>query len=235
MMANADSSYGTAYTVKVESGYLALRNAQAYDSSNEIGKLISGDTVYVSEAGSGTYWYVYSPKHGKYGYVNKNYLVYAGTAPAPGGDSSYGTAYTVKVESGYLALRNAQAYDSRNEIGKLYNGDTVYVSEAGSGTYWYVYSPKYGKYGYVNKNYLVYTDTALGQKSAPGSGPAYTVKVETGYLALRSAAAYDSNNEIGKLYSGDTVYVESAGSGTYWYVYAPKLDRSGYVNHNYLY
>ena len=33
----------------------------------------------------------------------------------------------------------------------------------------------------------------------------YQVGVSKGYLALRSAMAYDSSNEIGELYSGDTV------------------------------
>ena len=35
--------------------------------------------------------------------------------------------YRVNVASGYLALRNAQCYDVSNEIGKLYNTDTVDV------------------------------------------------------------------------------------------------------------
>lgn len=30
------------------------------------------------------------------------------------------TSYTVTVADGYLALRNAKAYDDKNEIGKLY-------------------------------------------------------------------------------------------------------------------
>lgn len=32
-----------------------------------------------------------------------------------------------------------------------------------------------------------------------------TVKVDKGYLALRSEKAYDKNNEIGQLNTGDTV------------------------------
>ena len=58
------------YTVTVASGYLALRNAKAYDSSNEIGELYTGDTVDVTDSSGSTYWTVYSPKHGKTGYVN---------------------------------------------------------------------------------------------------------------------------------------------------------------------
>ena len=63
--------------------------------------------------------------------------------------------YTVSVAKGYLALRTAPAYDERNEIGELYTGDTVVVKDKSNGTYWWVYSPKYNRNGYVNKNYLV--------------------------------------------------------------------------------
>ena len=203
------------YRVKVDKGYLALRTAKAYDSRNEIGELYTGDTVEVSDYSDSTYWYVYSSKLGKYGYVNKNYLVFAG-------DVTVGSTWTVKVDKGYLALRTAKAYDSRNEIGELYTGDTVQISDAGDSTYWYVYAPKYDKYGYVNKNYLV-----------EGSNTK-EVKVDKGYLALRSAKAYDNRNEIGQLYTGDTVEVIDSSDSTYWYVYSSKHDKYGYVNKNYL-
>ena len=62
--------------------------------------------------------------------------------------------YRVTVQEGYLALRNAKAYDSSNEIGRLYTGDTVQVQDSSDSTYWYVYSPKLGKSGYVNSDYL---------------------------------------------------------------------------------
>ena len=44
------------------------------------------------------------------------------------------TSYTVTVADGYLALRNAKAYDDKNEIGKLYTGDTclLYTSNSSS-------------------------------------------------------------------------------------------------------
>lgn len=213
-----DSNSGTTYTVSVSKGYLALRTAKAYDSRNEIGELYSGDTVQVTDFSDSTYWYVYSPKHGKYGYVNKNYLIAGGSADTR----------TVSVSSGYLALRTAKAYDSRNEIGELYTGDTVQVIDTSDSTYWYVYSPKYGKNGYVNKNYL-------SGGSSSSSYPTWTVRVNSGYLALRTAMAYDSRNEIGELYTGDTVQVMDSSDSTYWYVYSPKLGKSGYVNRNYLY
>ena len=230
---------GTAYTVSVAKGYLALRTAMAYDSRNEIGQLYSGDVVYYQSTGNDTYWYVYSPKYGKYGYVNRNYLLGAGSSSSGGGSYSNpgGACYTVSVASGYLALRTAMAFDSRNEIGQLYSGDVVYYQSTGNDTYWYVYSPKYGKYGYVNRNYLLGAGSSSsggGSYSNPG-GTCYTVKVAQGYLALRTAMAYDSRNEIGQLYTGDVVYYQSTGDSTYWYVYSPKYGKYGYVNKNYLY
>lgn len=212
---------GTIYRVTVSSGYLALRSAKAFDASNEIGRLYSGDTVEVSDSSDSTYWYVYSAKLGKYGYVNKNYL-YNGT-------SGVKETRIVSVTSGYLALRNQKAFDASNEIGKLYTGDTVQLLDTSDSTYWYVYSPKYDKNGYVNRNYLV-TDT-----SSPAPVVTKTVRVTSGYLALRNDTAYDASNEIGKLYTGDTVTVIDSSGSTYWYVYSPKLDRNGYVNKNYLY
>ena len=49
--------------------------------------------------------------------------------------------YNVQVD-GYLALRNAKAYDASNEIGALYTGQQVLHVETlnDSGDYWYVYS-----------------------------------------------------------------------------------------------
>ena len=208
---------GTMYQVVVEKGYLALRNDKAYDSRNEIGKLYTGDTVEVTDTSDVTYWYVYAASLNKSGYVNKDYLKDV---------SSIAGNWTVKVNKGYLALRTEKAYDSRNEIGKLYTGDTVQVSDSSDVTYWYVYAPSLGKSGYVNKDYL-YNNGSYGETR--------TVSVAKGYLALRSAKAYDSRNEIGQLYTGDTVQVTDSSDATYWYVYAPSLEKSGYVNRNYLY
>ncbi|MDO4475213.1 MAG: hypothetical protein Q4B59_00320 [Lachnospiraceae bacterium] len=292
----AEAAVFNTWSVKVDSGYLAIRNAKAYDSRNEIGKLYTGDTVQVTDTSDSQYWFIYSQKTNQFGYVNKDYLVAtnqtadlyqvdvntflslrAGAASntqelARLGDgvvvvingnkgsdfwSAYvpasrqngyvyslyledvpgnaavsnvsGSTMTVTVASGYLALRNAKAYDSRNEIGKLYTGDTVQVQDTSDSTYWWVYSPKHNTSGYVNKNYL--TGNAVSVKS----GNSWTVKVDSGYLALRNGKAFDSRNEIGKLYTGQTVQVQDTSDSTYWWVYAPSLGKSGYVNRNYLY
>ena len=61
---------------------------------------------------------------------------------------------TVSVD-GYLALRTAPSFDASNEIGKLYSGDTVLVTGSqSSGSYVWVYSPKYNTNGYVNAGFL---------------------------------------------------------------------------------
>ena len=156
-------------------------------------------------------------------------LVFALSLPMTAKESFAGAMYTVSVSKGYLALRSAKAYDDKNEIGELYTGDTVEVTDTSDSTYWYVYSAKLNKSGYVNRNYL----TGAGTGTSTG-GNNYTVSVSKGYLALRTARAYDDKNEIGELYSGDTVQVQDSSDSTYWYVYAPKLNKSGYVNRNYL-
>ncbi len=216
----------TTMTVSVAKGYLALRTAKAYDYSNEIGKLYSGDTVQVQDTSDSTYWWVYAPSLGKSGYVNRNYLIGGSPAPTPTPvPPPVGEDYTVSVAKGYLALRTAKAYDYSNEIGKLYSGDTFTVTDKSDSTYWWGYSPKLGKSGYVNRNYLV----------GGGGGFTRTVKVAKNYLALRNAKYYGYENEIGRLYTGDTVQVQDTSDATYWYVYAPSLGKSGYVNKNYLY
>ncbi len=215
------------YTVSGTKHYLALRSAARYSASNEIGKLYNGDTVTVSKTGNSSYWYVYSSKLNKSGYVNKKYLV-AGTSAASNTSASSGSSYTVSGTKHYLALRNAASYSASNEIGKLYNGETVTVQNA-SGSYWYVYSPKLDKSGYVNKKYL----TQGASSGTSNNGNSYTVSGTKNYLAIRSSAKYSASNELGRLYNGETVTVQNA-SGTYWYVYSPKLDISGYVNSKYL-
>lgn len=220
---SAASAYDSMWTVSVSSGYLALRTAPDYDASNEIGALYSGDTVWVSDSSNSQYWYVYSPTLNCYGYVNQDYLY---RNESLDGDPSYfGEMRTVSVAKGYLALRNMKAYDASNEIGELYSGDVVQLLETSDPQYWYVYSPKYDLNGFVNKDYLV-------------GGTTYStmsVRVSTGYLALRSAMGYDASNEIGELNTGDTVVVIDSSAQKYWYVYSPRLMKYGYVDNGYLY
>lgn len=150
----------------------------------------------------------------------------AGSPPA-----NYQGIYYVSVASGYLALRNAKAFDASNEIGKMYNGDYVQAIRTNE-QYWYVYSPSLGAYGYTNSDYLVSSVPSMGNAAAYDN--VYYASVASGYLALRSAQAYDASNEIGKIANGQEVSVVDASGGTYWYVYVPALDQYGYVNSEYL-
>ena len=222
------------YYASVDSGYLALRNAKAFDYTNEIGAIYNGQAVYVTEKSWETYWYVYVPSLDKWGYTNSKYLRKGETVnhSAYSSNTSSCNTYTVKVQSGYLALRTAMAYDNSNEIGALYTGEIVEFCSVGDSTYWYVYAPSLGKWGYVNKNYLAangYSGSAYTEKWI------YTAKVKSGYLALRNAKAFDYNNEIGAIYTGEQVQVINKESGDYWYVYVPTLGKYGYTNKNYLF
>ncbi len=62
---------------------------------------------------------------------------------------------------------------------------------------------------------------------------AYNVKVESGYLALRSDPSFNADNELEALYTGDTFYVMYDEDATYVYGYSESGKR-GYVNKNYL-
>ena len=226
---DAQASVNT-YRVNVATGYLALRTEAALNTANEIGELYTGDLVEVTDyTGATGYWYVYSPKYDRYGYVNNDYL----DAITSSGGSSYNTTWTVRVNSGYLALRSAKAFDSSNEIGQLYTGDTVWLSDSSDPTYWYVYSPKLNLYGYTDQNYL-YGGNTGSTGTTTYFGETRTVHVNSGYLALRTMKAYDSSNEIGQLYTGDTVQILETSDPQYWYVYSPKYDLNGFVNKDYL-
>lgn len=155
-------------------------------------------------------------------------ILFSGCRPAEVMASAKGIGvYSVKVD-GYLALRNAKAYDASNEIGKLYTGDTVVHLESAndSADYWYVYSYEEEQAGYVNKDYLEYEGMLQ-------NGTYCEVMVD-GYLAIRTAKAYDASNEIGKLYTGDSVLVLNDSDTEYWFIYCLDKMQAGYVNKNYL-
>lgn len=97
------------------------------------------------------------------------------------GETKAADAYTVKVETGYLAVRSAPAYNASNELEALYTGDTFYVMYDYDSTYAYGYSQS-GKEGYVNKNYLVAAyNLASGIKTRASEGASY---LETDYFSL---------------------------------------------------
>ena len=85
----------------------------------------------------------------------QNYFDNNWTGTAANMNNQTGAWKTVKVDSGYLALRRDTAYDQSNVIGQLYTGDQVEIQGSGfQGSYVFVYSPKYGCNGWVNAGFL---------------------------------------------------------------------------------
>ena len=152
---------GPVYNVNVDNGYLTLRSTSKCADNNKVGELYNNSQVVVLDTDcGGDYWYIYSINTGAYGYVSPDFLSY--TTGIYNGRSNYEDAsgniytiyndddedsaytdnyYTVYVENGYLALRNAPVYDYTNEIAHLYNGETVSVQLVTADRYWYVYIP----------------------------------------------------------------------------------------------
>lgn len=221
------------------------------EDATSIGILERGDEITVMATPGDTYAYIYAPEVKTFGYVDQsklsdkepaeekettdaaasNQAQSTGDVFGPGNPPSSNLGvYYVNVQKGYLALRNAKSYDASNEIGKMYNGESVYALR-NDGEYWYVYSPTLGSYGYTNATYL--RSSSQGKISS-SSGSTYYASVSSGYLALRNDTAYDASNEIGKIANGQPVEVVDTSSGTYWYVYVPSLNQYGYVNSEYL-
>ena len=75
--------------------------------------------------------------------------------------------------------------------------------------------------------------SAFPVMAEPKAADPYTVKVENGYLALRSDPSYDAGNELESLYTGDLFYVMFDYDSTYVYGYS-ESGKEGYVNKNYL-
>ena len=61
-----------------------------------------------------------------------------------------------------------------------------------------------------------------------------TCCVKESYLALRTAPSFQRENEIGKIWAGQTVNVQWYTNNGYAYVYAPTLGMNGYVNASFI-
>ena len=214
----------------IEDDVTLLENPSPTDSRT-LGFLLKEDTVTVLAKPSGSYWYVYSDTARNYGYVQaaclsldmeEERIIGVGSAP-----DVRTMLYYVDSNDGFLSLR-AEPTIYSTELGRIKTGEEVWVIDTLDSPFWYVYAPTLGQYGYVHSDYL------STQRGEVVDGEVWTVRVPTGYLALRTAKAYDYSNEIGELYTGDIVRVIEK-EGTYWWVYAPSLDLYGYVNSDYLY
>ena len=62
---------------------------------------------------------------------------------------------TVTGTKHYLAIRNAAAYDEKNEIGKIYNGTQIQIRpDVRNGAYVWAYASSINKEGWVNASYV---------------------------------------------------------------------------------
>ncbi len=93
----------------------------------------------------------------------------------------------------------------------------------------------------LNKINDMEVENVSGGNGYNSSGYRTVCRLETGYLAMRTAPTYDYSNEIrgAELYNGDQVLVLGApvvGSDgrTYIYVQSVKSGVQGYVNNYYL-
>lgn len=149
-------------------GYVGSRGANVRQNpttaSSVINTLAPGAQInitgYVIEDGTANGWYVIETTNQIYGGLCNGYIAGSTFSKAGSGNNASSRQATsdnakfVHVDTGYLALRTAPAYEEANEIGELYNGDSVEITGGYSGSYVWVYSPKYGCSGYVNSNFL---------------------------------------------------------------------------------
>ena len=253
--AGISPSYGEAYYAKIDTGYLAIRSAKLYDSANELGKLNTGDPVYAIDKSDDTYWYCYAPMLGIYGYVDSRYLVTE--SPNSSSDSTDTDTdtdsdrasgdYTVWYVGGfsgnsYLALRSSKAYTSSNEIGKLYTNDEVYVYdddyESYNETYWYVYAPSLGKFGYVNSNYIWDDKDEFASSDTDVEVMYVNSWHVTGNDAVLRKAPCDDDNVIMNLTNGEELIIPENAyafeTDRFWYVGVSPNEVYGYLDKEYI-
>ncbi len=84
------------------------------------------------------------------------------------------------------------------------------------------------------KTYFDTNWSQTAQNMSKNVGATKTVSVSEGYLALRNAASYDYNTEIGQLRNGDTVTIQGGANRSYVMVYSPKYGTNGWVNAGFL-
>ena len=111
-----------------------------------------------------------------------------------------------------------------------YNGMTGYIHGGNLGDSYVARPSASSVSAYYDNNF-----TQSASQVANSAKAAHTVYVTDGYLALRSAPSFDASNEIGQLYTGDTVeLISTYNTGSYVEVFSPKHGAYGYVNAGFL-
>ena len=145
-------------------------------------------------------------------------------AAVPAGASS-ADGYYVTTANSFLSLRTG-AGTGYSEIDRLGYNTTVQVLGY-EGNWAYVFVPARNEYGFVSTSYIA-------ADSGSYYGNVKTCCVKESYLALRTYPSFQRENEIGKIWAGQTVNVQWYTDNGYAYVYAPTLGMYGYVNASFI-
>ena len=139
-------------------------------------------------------------------------------------------------DSDSLVLYEQASYDSPVAFFAA-DGDgyELHVMEYMNG-FGYCYVPFFEVNGWVDLSDTSYVDTTDFSEIYDNDEFVETLhsSVATGYLALRTAPAYDDSNVIAKIYqNGTELLMTGRYDGSYGYCYVPAFDMYGWVNTDY--
>lgn len=224
----------------------------ADEKSKVLAKLDNGEEISVIDKSiggktDGNIWQIHVKSEDVTGFIDRHYLTDKEEyVKEPEG------RYASVAEDENLVILNGTDKNATS-VGLLARGDEVTVLSSADHEMVYISAPAMKAFGYVPESKLskerpkeseketdkqadqvIEKKYFIQQGSAPAKDSVYYASVQTGYLALRTAQAFDASNEIGQIQNGEEVIVVDSSTGTYWWVYAPTLDKYGYVNSNYL-
>ena len=134
-----------------------------------------------------------------------------------------GTSTSATIIGSVPAGAQVEVLGSKNGWDLItYNGRTGYIHGGNTGA----------TYTAPKAPVTVQAQTFNSTTAAAGT---VTVKnLQEGYLAIRTAPAFQFENEIGKLYNGMKVQITGGTQNGYVWVFSPDLGISGYVNQNFV-
>ena len=141
-------------------------------------------------------------------------------------------AMTGKIIGSVPAGSKVEVIGSQNDWDLIvFNGVTGYIHGGNTGA---SYTPP------VEASPMVRIESSnqaqsVNSSTAAAAGSLTVRNLQSGYLAVRTAPAFEYENEIGKLYNGMAVQITGGYSGNgYVWVYAPALGISGWVNQSFI-